>query len=184
MAQRDLTLPDLPGEPHHPVSFSFPKRTFGQKKIVSRSFQHTWYTSWPWLHYDEEKDIVFCHICVLALKQKKTRLTAGNSEGAFISRGFSNWKDATISFRKHDSSSCHKEAFEKMITLPATTRDIGEVLSSIQSSEKAENRKCMLKILSNGRVVQLEGVVTMRPTVTSTSCTNFAAKTTELLNNG
>ena len=31
-------LPDLPGEPHQPVLFSFPKRTFGQK-IALKSFQ-------------------------------------------------------------------------------------------------------------------------------------------------
>ena len=31
-------LSDLPGEPHQPVLFSFPKRTFGQK-IALKSFQ-------------------------------------------------------------------------------------------------------------------------------------------------
>ena len=50
---------------------------------------------------------------------------------AFVSNGFANWKDATISFRKRDSSKHHKEAFERMVTLPATTRDIGETLSSL-----------------------------------------------------
>ena len=34
-----LKVPDLPGKPHQPVSFLFPKRTFGQKKIALRSFQ-------------------------------------------------------------------------------------------------------------------------------------------------
>ena len=68
-----------------------------------------------------------------ALKQQK--MTAGNND-AFVSNGFSNWKDATMSFRKHDSSGCHKKGVEKMITLPATTRDIVEMLSSMHSSEK------------------------------------------------
>lgn len=75
----------------------------------------------------------------------------------FVSKGFSNWKDATISFRKHDSSGCHKEAVEKMITLPATTRDVAEMLYSLHSSEKAANRKCLLKILSNLRFLARKG---------------------------
>ena len=80
-----------------------------------------------------------------ALKQQK--VTAGNNDAAFVSKGFSNWKDATMSFRKHDSSGCHKKGVEKMITLPATTRDIVEMLSSIHSSEKEANHKCLLKII-------------------------------------
>lgn len=148
-------IPDLPGVPHQPALFVYPKRSFGQKKVVSRPFQPAWYQSWPWLHYDEEKDAVFCHLCVQGLKQRK--ITAGSADAAFVSKGFSNWKDATGSFRKHDSCNCHKEAVEKMITLPATTKDIGETLSELHASEKARNRKCLLKILSNLRFLARQG---------------------------
>ena len=51
-------------------------------------------------------------------------------ENTFISTGFSNWKDATARFTKHEASQCHKEAVLKAITLPATTSDVGEMLSS------------------------------------------------------
>ena len=44
-----------------------------------------------------------------------------------LTKGFSNWKDTTISFRHHKTSQCHNEAVERMLTAPATTRDIGEV---------------------------------------------------------
>ena len=84
-------------------------------------------------------------------------MTVGNSDAAFVSKGFSNLKDATMSFRKHDSSKCHKQVVEKMITLSATTRYIGEMLSSIHSSEKEANRKCLLKILSNLRFLARQG---------------------------
>ena len=96
-------------------------------------------------------------MCVQVLKQQK--MTAGNSDAAFVSKGFSNWKDATMSFLKHESSRCHKQAVEKMITLPATTRDIGEMLSSIHSSEKEANHKCLLNILSNLRFLARQGCV-------------------------
>ena len=59
-----------------------------------------------------------------------------------VSRGFSNCKDATLSFRTHQDSSCHKETYEKIFTLPATTENIGELLSSVHAEEKAGNQHC------------------------------------------
>ncbi len=52
---------DIPGpqpdRPHQLGScFNFPKRSFGQKKAVLRSFQSSWFGQWPFLHYDEAKD--------------------------------------------------------------------------------------------------------------------------------
>ena len=44
-----------------------------------------------------------------------------------------------------------------MITLPATIRDIGEILSSIHSSEKEANHKCLLNILSNLQFLARQG---------------------------
>ena len=51
-------------------------------------------------------------------------------EQTFISTGFSNWKDAIAKFTKHESSQCHKESVLKTVTLPATTSDVSEMLSS------------------------------------------------------
>ena len=61
-------LPDLPASPTHPPRhFIFPKRDFGQKKVVKRSCQASWFSKWPWLHYQQSSDAVFCHVCVNAL---------------------------------------------------------------------------------------------------------------------
>ncbi len=69
-----FSLPELPSVPHHPPDgFSFPKRPFGSKKVVMRSFQASWFKQWSFLHYDELKDVAYCHICVTAFKQKKMR---------------------------------------------------------------------------------------------------------------
>ena len=56
-----------------------------------------------------------------------------------ISKGFSNWKDGTVSFRMHEQCATHKRAVEAVIILPATTnfKDVGELLSSAHASEKA-----------------------------------------------
>ena len=47
-----------------PTSLWFPKRSFGEKYPVLRSFQAAWFKTWPFLHYDEGKDLSCYHICV------------------------------------------------------------------------------------------------------------------------
>ena len=80
-------------------------------------------------------------------------MSVRNAEDAFILRGFCNWKLPTSVFRQHELSNCHnyKEAVEKIITLPATTLDVGEMLSKAHAQEKSENRQVLLTILSNLR---------------------------------
>lgn len=70
-------------------------------------------------------------------------------DATFISTGFTNWKDATSVFRKHEASECHRAAVESIGVLPMTTRDVGELLCDEHKKEKAENRAMLLKILSN-----------------------------------
>ena len=46
----------------------------------------------------------------------------------------------------------------KTITLPATTSDIGEMLSSQLAKERLEHRKCLLNLLSNARFLSRQGL--------------------------
>ena len=71
-----------------------------------------------------------------------------NADAAFITRGFSNWKDATVKFNIHDSSKCHKEAVLKIITLPSTTMNVAESLYAQHKQEKQDRRQCFLKVPS------------------------------------
>ena len=83
------SLPDLPPEPNHPSSqFVFPKREFGKKQIVKRSCQRSWFSTWPWLHYQvsDPEDVVFCHVCVSALKSKRMEQSRGDP--SFTRKGF------------------------------------------------------------------------------------------------
>ena len=141
--------PSFGDRPHQPSRFVFPKREFGRQRRVNRSFQATWFQRWNWLHYDECQDIVFCYLCVKAYREKK--LSSGLIDLSFISNGFSNWKDACVNFKAHECSNCHKESVEKILTLPSTTQDIGEALSSIHKQEKLQRCQMLLKILSNLR---------------------------------
>lgn len=87
MAARSLksSIPDLPEAPYHPASnFVFPKRTFGKAKPVQCAAQRQWFSSWAFLHYDEAKDVVFCHTCVTAVKLDRMK-TSNNMSPAFVS---------------------------------------------------------------------------------------------------
>lgn len=46
---------------NQPVHFKFPKRSFGKKNPELRSFNPSWFKSYPWLHYDE---VTISHIAL------------------------------------------------------------------------------------------------------------------------
>ena len=142
-------------EKFHPSKgFSFPKRTFGK---AARSFRAEWCESFPWLHYNIEKDAAFCHLCMTADHDGKF-LACTKREPAFVSRGFTYWKEATIAFKEHQSSDCHKEATEAIVSLSEQVRDVGELLSEAHREEKATNRRMLLKILQCIRFLAHQGL--------------------------
>ena len=133
----------------------FPKRKFG---CTERSFRPQWCDQFPWLHYNVEIDSAFCYLCMKASAEGKF-LTSSKREQTFISVGFTWWKDATIAFRKHQSSTCHKEATEAIITLPKLMKcGIGEAISSKIKEEVAISRKMLLVILQNLRYLARQGL--------------------------
>ena len=68
-------------------------------------------------------------------------ISTGNVKDlAFLSAGFNNWKDAIIAFESHEKTATHKWAVEGDITLPQTTRGIGELISSAYAAEKCKNQ--------------------------------------------
>ena len=97
-------------------SFSFPKREFGSKgeKIT---FHAEWCQQFEWLHYDVGKDAALCYFCMKCQLEKKF-LASTKRDPAFISRGFTYWKEGTSSFKKHTTTECHREAVEALIVLP------------------------------------------------------------------
>ena len=49
----------------------------------------SWFDKWPWLRYNEERDVAFCHICLKAKEEKKI-MWSNNGEEAFMGKGFTN----------------------------------------------------------------------------------------------
>ena len=69
---------DIPERPHQPLNFPYPKRSFEKKSVVQRSFRPSWFSQWPFLHYEESRDLVFCHTCVMGFKLKWMRTNSGD----------------------------------------------------------------------------------------------------------
>ena len=74
---------DVPNQPHQSLTFAFPKRSFGKKAPVFRSFQPSWFSQWPFLHYDEANDVAYCHTCLMGFKMKRMR--TNTADPAFVS---------------------------------------------------------------------------------------------------
>ena len=154
---KKVWIPDVGSKPHQPlVNFKFPYREFGKQKLVKRAFQHSWFAKWKWLHYEEDMDNAFCYNCIQAYKEDKLR--ASNLELAFISKGFNNWKDASVKFKEHESSNCHKDSMIVTVDLPSSVKDIAETLQRELTKQKSENRQMLLKILSNIRFLARQSI--------------------------
>ena len=72
LATSELATTDLPEHSLQPgPDFIFPKRSFGKKSVIRGSYQHSCFSKWPFLHYNEAEDTVVCHSY---LRRRKTRL--------------------------------------------------------------------------------------------------------------
>ena len=137
-------VPSLGDVPYHPPkNFKFPR-----DESSGRAAQIQWFNDFEWLHYENDK--IFCFHCAKAYQQKKL-LSSKRMEMTFINVGFNQWKNGLRNFKKHAESDCHKEAIEKLITLPSVTRDVGEILSEQHSREKEKNREYLKKIVASIR---------------------------------
>jgi hypothetical protein len=145
----------LPVKFHPPKNFSFPVRSFGLKG-EKRSFRAEWCVKYDWLHYDLVDGAAFCHLCMTAEFENKF-LASTKRDPAFITRGFTNWKDATTAFSTHLSSQCHKEAVE-IKEIQKRNRDIAEKLSKEHERQKTENRAMFRRILQNVRFLARQGL--------------------------
>jgi len=60
--------------------------------------------------------------------------------------------------KKHAASACHREAVEVVITLPATTEDVGELISASHQRDKQQNSTVLMKLLCSIRFLTRQGM--------------------------
>lgn len=73
----------------------------------------------------------------ILVSYKQNKLGSLCADPVFISREYKNWKDITAAFRAHETSACHKQSVQKIITLPATTRNVIDVLFLAAADERS-----------------------------------------------
>ena len=141
--------------PHQPKNISFTPRSFGSKGEKC-SFKPAWFEKWSWLHYREASDSVICFYCSSAHERKllPERLYS-KREDTYVTKGFTNWKDACASFRVHETSKFHVDAVQAM-TKPQN--DVGEVLSHNYSEEKKLNGRMLQTIMQNIQFLGRQGL--------------------------
>jgi hypothetical protein len=121
---------------NQPLTFKYPRWCFG--KGSGRCFNKYWYKPYPWIHYDEQNDAVFCATCTQAT-QKLKLLTSMKREDTFLSIGYRNWKHGNMELQMHDRSACHCASTE-VIELSDKGTNIEEVLSTVIAKEKSRNQ--------------------------------------------
>ena len=157
-ANHNVRNDEIPEKFHPPKTYKFPKRKFGSTVITERSFQPQWCDTYKWLHYDKVADAAFCHLCMRTQRGRKL-LSSHRREPAFITSGFTNWKEANKGFSKHQSSECHKEAIEALCLLPAQiVGHVDELRSDEIKQQKVVNRKIFMKIWENTRYLACQGL--------------------------
>ena len=136
-----------------PKLLVFPKRKCG---IKDRCFQCNWFEKWSWLHYDELNEAAYCFTCTKAIREKK--VNTGTIDACFVSSGFTNWKDATYAFKRHEVSNAHKAGIEAIVIIPKTTKDIGTTLFEGYKQEVETNHQMLPKIISIIRFLCRQGL--------------------------
>lgn len=119
---------EIGDKPHQLRNIQFPLRCFGAAKPTYHSFQAGWFDKLSWLHWNVGSESTFCHLCVKA--SRAGLFLTKSAETAFISSGFQSRKEAMRVMDRHETSLCHREAVEKLITIPATTTPVDEQLNS------------------------------------------------------
>ena len=86
LATSELATTDLPECSHQPGPdfFIFPIHSFGKKSAIPGSYQHSWFSKGPFLHYNVAEGTVICHSCMKMFKEMKSK-TSTKADPAFVS---------------------------------------------------------------------------------------------------
>ncbi|XP_060870210.1 uncharacterized protein LOC132944779 [Metopolophium dirhodum] len=88
--------------PHQPDLEFYPRSSFSG---TQRSFQKSWFKLFSWLEYSPKFDLAFCFPC--RMFNNSNGINVGQTDKAYTTTGYKNWKAATIKFKAHQMSKVH-----------------------------------------------------------------------------
>ena len=130
---------------------------FLKRFLVNSIDQYKVFGQYPWLHYDESKDSLFCYIC-FNQNAKGNLISARKSEKTFITSGFSNWKKALLRFNEHQTSECHQLAVDHEIKIPKTNLNIIDLSNTNAQKVRKENRHVFAKVVETLQSLAGQGI--------------------------
>ena len=147
-------MPNIGDKPHQPASsFLFPKSKIGSQ---NRNFQHKWFDRFPWIHYNESEDKVYCFLCVKCIKDNLKGDHNFSKSEAFTYVGFNFWNKGKERFLMHQSSEEH--IWAKLQIQASKTAQVDEILEKQCETQRALNRKCFIKVLQNILYLSTENI--------------------------
>lgn len=144
----DETGTQLLAKFHPATNYDFPKNN------ADKSCQHSWFEKFPWLHYIEDRDVVVCHECIQAFREKRD--DPAGIEPSFIKNGFSNWKKALERFRGHQKSRYHVDSVAYLETKKKGLVVVG-LLTKHASRQQQDARAALRVIISSVRYLCTTG---------------------------
>ncbi|XP_043210530.1 zinc finger MYM-type protein 1-like isoform X2 [Amphibalanus amphitrite] len=112
-----------------------------------RHFNYEWFNTHPWLTYDVANDTVRCHTCLTSIKTGLMREQEFRKT-AFL-RGFSKWKKAGETFKKHEQSEAHTTSMQKIVL--SRQQPITAGITEASRKEQRSNTEVFLDVLSTLR---------------------------------
>lgn len=155
--------------PHQPVLQKYPMRKCGSQH---RPFNRSWYESHSWLEYSETKDAAYCFVC------RHFRQNVGRTETAFTKDGFTNWKNATQTFKTHETSMGHKYAMQDWVESKNRVKQgstIKTMLDEGHLKTVRENRRYLAAVIDSLRFTACQEIAQRghRENPSSTNRGNF-----------
>jgi hypothetical protein len=141
--------------PNQPLDAKYPPKEYAG---TLRKFNPTFYKQYPWLHWDNAKEAVYCQPC-FNVHKLGLRLLSSKKHGdeAFSSTGYHTWRTPTVDFKKHEKSAKHLECVQKWHQHVSGT-DVHVQLSEAKRKEQQSNKRALLQIFKAVHFLARQGL--------------------------
>ena len=108
-----------------------------------RRYNKKWEETFPWLEFDEDLQGAFCKLC------KKSGRPLQRTRGAWITRPFTNWKNAIQKMKSHSQSDVHLLSCQMEVEAERARRE-GSIIRQLQTigeEQRLNNRKAIKALI-------------------------------------
>ncbi|KAF0767777.1 zinc finger MYM-type protein 1-like, partial [Aphis craccivora] len=133
---------------HQPDLEFYPRSSFSG---TQRSFQKSWFKLFSWLEYSPKFDLAFCFPC--RMFNNSNGINVGQTDKAYTTTGYKNWKAATIKFKAHQMSKVHLNCITSLSNfLHSKPIDVlldeeRELTRSQREEQRLTNRKVIQRLI-------------------------------------